>query len=134
MKIAATFIALAAFCAPAGAYTVYVSNEKGNTISVIDGTTLEVTKTVKVGQRPRGITVTKDGKFILVCVSDDDTIVVVDAATFEIVGQLPSGPDPELFVLDPTGNPLYVCAKIFRCPGNRRIGVCFDHEFCGGAC
>ena len=40
--------------ATADAYTVFVSNEKDNTVSVLDSTTLEVVKTVKVGQRPRG--------------------------------------------------------------------------------
>jgi YVTN family beta-propeller protein len=32
----------------------YVSNEKSNTVSVIDTDKLEVIKTIKVGQRPRG--------------------------------------------------------------------------------
>ena len=40
--------------APAEAFTVYVSNEKDNTISIIDGNSYEVTATVPVGQRPRG--------------------------------------------------------------------------------
>jgi YVTN family beta-propeller protein len=44
----------------AGAYTAYVSNEKSNTISVIDTATWKVVETIKVGQRPRGITFTKD--------------------------------------------------------------------------
>ena len=35
--------------APADALTVYVSNEKDNTISVIDGETMKVTATVPVG-------------------------------------------------------------------------------------
>jgi PQQ-dependent catabolism-associated beta-propeller protein len=69
---------------------------------------MEVVKTVKVGQRPRGITVTHDGKFILVCASDDDTVQVFDASTYELVGTLPSGPDPELFVLSPDGSKLYI--------------------------
>ena len=34
------------------AYTVYVSNEKGNSITVIDSDTLEVKETIRVGQRP----------------------------------------------------------------------------------
>ena len=38
------------------AETIYVSNEKDHNISsVIDGDSLEVIKTVKVGHRPRGI-------------------------------------------------------------------------------
>ena len=41
--------------APAHAYVAYVSNEKSNTVTVIDTATWTVTKTIKVGQRPRGI-------------------------------------------------------------------------------
>ncbi len=40
---------------PAAAFTSYVSNEKGNSISIIDTGKMEVTKTVPVGHRPRGI-------------------------------------------------------------------------------
>ena len=92
----------------AGAVIAYVSNEKGNTISVIDVDKLAVVKTIKVGQRPRGIELTKDGKFVLVAVGDDDTIQMIDTNTHEIVATLPSGPDPELFTQDPTGKILYV--------------------------
>src|SRR3979411_1024389 len=94
--------------APAGAFIAYVSNEKSNTVSVIDTDAWAVTKTIKVGQRPRGIEFTRDGKFVLVAVGDDDTIQVIDAATQQVVDTLPSGPDPELFVQDAAGKVLYV--------------------------
>ncbi|GLS29000.1 PQQ-dependent catabolism-associated beta-propeller protein [Mesorhizobium albiziae] len=102
-------VAMAAFLAgPASAYMVYVSNEKDNTITVVDSSTMQVVKTVNVGQRPRGITISHDGKHIYLCASDDDTIEVIDTATLEVVDTLPSGPDPELFVLSPDGKTLYV--------------------------
>src|SRR5437868_14526835 len=102
-------IGLVAFThAPSSAFIAYVSNEKSNTISVIDIDKLAVVKTIKVGQRPRGIELSKDGKFILVAVGDDDTIQVIDSKTDEIVAALPSGPDPELFTQDPSGKILYV--------------------------
>ena len=82
------------------------SNEKGNSITVIDSDTLEVKETIRVGQRPRGIMLTKDGKSLLVCASDDDTVQVPDVATNKIVGDLPSGPDPEQLNIDPSGNPV----------------------------
>ncbi len=104
----AALAAALALATPAGAFMVYVSNEKDNTITVIDSSTMEVVKTVPVGQRPRGITISHDGKFLYLCASDDDTIEVIDTATLEIVGTLPSGPDPELFVLSPDGKTLYV--------------------------
>ncbi len=94
--------------AMAAAYTVYITNEKDNTVSIIDSTKLEVTRTVKVGQRPRGVLLSKDAKWLLICASDDNNIQVFDARTMAFVKNLPSGPDPELFVLHPSGNPLYV--------------------------
>src|SRR5690349_10447710 len=77
---------------PALAYVAYVSNEKSNTVSVIDTDKWAVTNTIKVGQRPRGIEFTRDGKFVLVAVGDDDKIEVIDAATQQVVDSLPSGP------------------------------------------
>src|ERR1700738_2047497 len=93
---------------PAGAFVAYVSNEKSNTVSVIDTDKWVVTNTIKVGQRPRGIEFTRDGKFVLVAVADDDTIQMIDTATQEVTDTLPSGPDPELFVQDKAGRVLYV--------------------------
>ena len=81
LRLLATSCLICATAAPAAAFTAYVSNEKGNSISVIDTDTKEVVKTIKTGNRPRGITISHDGKFIYVCVSDDDTIEVIDAKT-----------------------------------------------------
>src|SRR5882757_5517390 len=94
--------------APAAAVDAYVSNEKGNTVSVINTDSWTVTATIKVGQRPRGIEFTRNGKFVLVAVGDDDTIQVIDTATRQVVDTLPSGPDPELFTQDAAGKTLYV--------------------------
>ena len=97
-----------ATAAPASAFIAYVSNEKSNTVTVIDTNSWTVTKTIKVGQRPRGIEFTRDGKFVFVAVGDDDSIQVIDVAKQEVVDTLPSGPDPELFALDAEGKILYV--------------------------
>src|ERR1700761_4665585 len=93
---------------PAFAFLAYVSNEKGNSISVIDTEKMETVATIKTGQRPRGIEVTRDGKFVFVALGDDDTIQVFDTKTHNDAGSLPSGPDPEQFTLDPAGKLLYV--------------------------
>src|SRR6201995_1217644 len=93
---------------PASAFVAYVSDEKGNTVSVIDTDTWTVTATIKVGQRPRGIEYTRDGRFVMVAVGDDDTIQMIDTKTRQIVDTLPSGPDPELFTQDADGKVLYV--------------------------
>ena len=73
----------------AAGFKVYVSNEKDNTISVIDGESFTVVDNFKVGQRPRGITLTKDGRYLLVCASDDDTVQVVDRQSKRVVEKPP---------------------------------------------
>jgi PQQ-dependent catabolism-associated beta-propeller protein len=93
---------------PATAFRAFVSNEKGNSISVVDTDKMETVATIPTGQRPRGIAVSRDGKFVYVALGDDDTIQIFDTKTHENVGELPSGADPEQFALDPAGKRLYV--------------------------
>ena len=104
----AILASLGALPAPVQAATAYITNEKGNSISVIDLDKLEVTRTVKTGQRPRGIALTKDGAEMFVCLGDDDTIAVIDTKTLKEVGELPSGPDPEQLRLSPDGKLVFV--------------------------
>ena len=47
------------------ALEIFVSNEKGNTITIIDGDKLELIETVPVGNRPRGIALSRDGALAL---------------------------------------------------------------------
>src|SRR4030067_3343482 len=84
---------------PAAAYTVYISNEKGNSITVLDSVTLEVKETIPVGQRPRGIILTNDDKYLLICASDEAAVQMLDVTSRELAGALPSGPDPQLLDL-----------------------------------
>lgn len=108
VRIGVLSAGLVAASASAEAYKIYVSNEKDNTITVIESEGWKVEQTVNVGQRPRGILLSKDGKYLLVCASDDDAVQVFETATMKLVKTLPSGPDPELFILHPSGNPLYI--------------------------
>jgi YVTN family beta-propeller protein len=66
--------ALLAVTDGAGARTIFVSNEKGNSISIVDGDTLELVREVPVGERPRGIALSKDGAQLYICASDISTI------------------------------------------------------------
>lgn len=76
----------------------HLSNEKDNTVTVIDGKTLEVIKTIPTARRPRGIIASPDGKEVYVAAGDGDIMDVIDTAKLEVTRQLDSGPDPELIV------------------------------------
>ena len=107
------FILVIAFCltnslSSVKANLAYITNEKDNTVSVIDIKKKKVINTVKVGQRPRGIIMSNDGKLVLICASDDDRVEVRAAETLKLKYHLPSGPDPELFIFSPKNDVLYI--------------------------
>jgi YVTN family beta-propeller protein len=102
------FWALLLAAGQAAASTAWVSNEKDNSLSLIDLQTLQVTDTLPVGQRPRGLLLSHDNKLLYICASDSDRVQVMDVATRKIIKELPSGKDPEQFALHPNNRWLYV--------------------------
>ncbi len=105
LKLAPLFLALSL---PVHAGEIWVTNEKDDTISIIDTDTLEVVRTYETGERPRGITFSKDFSRVYICASDSDTVQVMDPETGKILHDLPSGEDPEQFVLHPDDRHLYI--------------------------
>lgn len=108
LRLTAALLAGTALAAPALAEEIWVTNEKDDTVSVIDVATLEVVRTIEVGERPRGITFSKDYSVVYVCASDSDTVQVIDPETGRVLHDLPSGEDPEQFVLHPNNRHLYI--------------------------
>lgn len=107
MKNLTFFIVLSLFCAQSYAANtgrIFVTNERGNSISVIDGKTNTVEETVKIGKRPRGIGFSPDHKELYVAVSDEDSIAVVDPETLKVLRKFKAGSDPETFAVHPDGN------------------------------
>jgi PQQ-dependent catabolism-associated beta-propeller protein len=101
-------LALLLTTSPVLAGEIWVTNEKDDTVSVISTETLEVVRTYPTGERPRGITFSKDYSKLYICASDSDAVQVMDPNTGEILHDLPSGEDPEQFVLHPNDRHLYI--------------------------
>lgn len=122
-------IVAAALASPAEAARLYVSNEDGHSVTVLDADTAAVIATIPVGKRPRGMKLDSDGSRLFVAVSglpkcppsvpDEecaklerdlkaDGIAVVDAATHKVLQVLHAGSDPEQFALSRDGNRLFV--------------------------
>ena len=87
---------------------VYVSNERSNSVTVIDAASDKVVATIPVGNRPRGIGVSPDGRTIYVALGHDNVIAVVDAASRAVKARFAAGTDPEAFAVSPDGARLYV--------------------------
>ena len=108
-------------------YRIYVTNERSGDLTVIAGDTHEVTATVPLGKRPRGIKVSPDGQQLFVALSGSppappgidestlpppdraaDGIGVVDVGTQRVVTVIQAGTDPEQVALNADGTRLYV--------------------------
>jgi len=96
------FMSQAIHAEPTG--RIFITNEKGNSISVINGETLEVESEIAIGERPRGIGISPDGTEIYVAVSEENLIAVFDPKTLEVLRKFKSGSDPETFAVHPNGN------------------------------
>jgi PQQ-dependent catabolism-associated beta-propeller protein len=99
-------LALAAGQVEAG--TLFVSNERDNTVTVLDAATLKIVKTIPVGRRPRGLVITPDFREVLVCAGDDNRIDVIDTQSLTVTRGLSPGPDPETLGLSPSGKTVYI--------------------------
>jgi YVTN family beta-propeller protein len=106
---------------------VYVSDETGGLVALLDPERREVVRKINVGKRPRGIRVSPDGTKLYVALSGSpiggpnvdesklppadraaDGIGVIDLATGTVVRKYQSGSDPESFSISADGRMLFV--------------------------
>ena len=73
--------AMLVFAGPSFAGKIFVSNEKDNTITVLDSDTYQLIKTIPVGRRPRGVILSPDYKELFVAAGDGDIMDVIDTAS-----------------------------------------------------
>ena len=100
-------VLFAIFCAPASAETIFVSDESSDCVTAIDGATLRPIECIHVGQRPRGLVASKDGKTLYVAVGNGNRIAIVDTANRKVLRSFPT-PDPETFALSPDESRIFV--------------------------
>jgi YVTN family beta-propeller protein len=105
---------------------VYVSDENGGRVVVIDTANDEVIASIPVGKRPRGIRVSPDGTHVLVALSGSpksppgtdpatlppvdraaDGIGIIDVSTMKLARVIESGQDPEIFDVTRDGKRLW---------------------------
>jgi len=106
---------------------LYVSAEGSGEVIVVDPEFASVLARIPVGKRPRGLKVSRDGRYLYVALSGSprggpnvdedklppadraaDGIGVVDLVGRKLIRTLPSGQDPESFDLSKDGKTLFV--------------------------
>jgi YVTN family beta-propeller protein len=116
-----------AAAAPAGAERLYVSDEWGGYVVLVDPRDARVVTRIPVGKRPRGIVISPDRTRLYVALTGSpaagpgvdesklpppdhryDGIGVIDLRSQRLIHTYPSGIDPETFALSHDGRILYV--------------------------
>jgi PQQ-dependent catabolism-associated beta-propeller protein len=98
---------LLALAAPGAAEMIYVSDEASYCVTAIDGATMKVLECIHVGERPRGLVASKDGKTLYVAVGNANAIAIVDTASRKLLRSFPT-PDPETFALSPDETRIFI--------------------------
>jgi YVTN family beta-propeller protein len=120
-------IALALTSNSSAHFRVYVTNERSGDLTVIDSGTMQVTATIPLGKRPRGIHASPDHRFLYIALSGSpiagpgvdesklpppdktaDGIGVFDVSQNKLVRMIQSGSDPENFDITPDGRTIIV--------------------------
>ncbi|MFI0398883.1 MAG: beta-propeller fold lactonase family protein [Thiolinea sp.] len=91
-----------------GSGYLFVSSEKDNHITVLDGKTYEVVKRIGTEARPRHLQFNPDKSQIYAAAGDGNAIDVIDVAKLELVERIGEIDDPELFDLSPDGKTMYI--------------------------
>jgi YVTN family beta-propeller protein len=93
---------------------VYVDSSDTNETIVVDARTLQVKKRIPVGAHPTHLTLTPDGRYLVVMAEDDDSVVFVDTERDEVAKVLPGFHTPHFMRFAPDGSLGYV-ANIGAC-------------------
>ena len=90
------------------AETIFVSDEAADCVQAVDGASLKVLECIKVGERPRGMVASSDGKRLYVAVSNANRIAVIDTESRKVLRSFDSGSDPETFAVSPDEKRLFI--------------------------
>jgi YVTN family beta-propeller protein len=94
---------------PAAAGTLFVTNTKSDSVSVIDTDTFEVTATIPVGRgKPNRIVFHPDGKLAWIVYDKSHDLGVIDAETRKLVKRVKIGGNPYNLNFTPDGRHLLV--------------------------
>lgn len=87
---------------------VYVTNSKGDDITVINPETMKVAGMIKIGANPHGIVASPDRKTLYVSVEGTDELVSVDPATNQVVARTRVGRAPNEVSITLDGKKVFV--------------------------
>ena len=86
---------------------IFISSEKDNTVTVLDGASRQQSALIKTCKRPRHMQLTPDGARLLVACGDSGRADIIDVTKKQVVDQVKLEQGVEIFDLSPDGKTLY---------------------------
>lgn len=86
---------------------VFISSEKDNVITVLDGKTQQQIAVINTCKRPRHMQLTADRERLIALCGDDGSAVIIDVASKKVVDKIKLQAGAEIFDLSPDGKTLY---------------------------
>lgn len=87
---------------------VYVTNSKGDDVTVIDPATMKVVGSIKVGDNPHGVVLSPDRRTLYISVEGTDELVAVDTATNRVTARTKVGRAPNEVSITRDGRQVFV--------------------------
>jgi YVTN family beta-propeller protein len=107
--VVVAFLTVVGGTVPGAASSLYVTNTKSNSISIIDTSTLEVVGTIALGPgKPNRVVFHPDGKVAWVVYDKSHDLGVIDAEARKLVRRVKIGGNPYNLAFTPDGRYLYV--------------------------
>ncbi len=91
-----------------GGQSLYVTNVRSNSVSVIDTATDSVKTTIPVGRSPRGIAISPNGTTAYVTNAADDSLSIINIADNTVSATVSVGNAPQSVVVTPDSASIYV--------------------------
>jgi len=91
-----------------GTPRVYVTNSKGDDVTIIDPATLKAIGSIKVGDNPHGIIASPDRRTLYISVEGTDELVSVDIATNKVTSRVKVGRAPNEVSITKDGRKVFV--------------------------
>ena len=86
----------------------FITNQSGQSLSIVDLATFKVTDEIKIGGRPAGIALSSDGKLAFVTAPEGNELVIVDAITRQIIKRVMMSGGPLGIATHPSTGMVYV--------------------------
>lgn len=114
--------------APGEAGSVWVANESGNSLTVLDSARNTVATTLTGIKHPHNVQVSRDGASVYAVSNSDDTVVAIDPATYKVAAVAATWPASAHVIDAPNG-------KVYVTDTGRRhhIGISGSRVAAGGS-